>query len=65
MSNKPTRGIPLTLEEKRAGDAMKPHWWGGIRFNKAPSFAKTKAGNNSPKNQRRGRSDYQGGGGRR
>lgn len=61
LSNRPTRGTDLTPEEKRSGDALKPHWWGGIRFVKAPSYGKSGKAGNSGARDRAGRSDWHGG----
>jgi hypothetical protein len=63
MSNKPTRGTPLSAEEKAAGDRLRPNWWGGIRFVKMPAYGKGSGGNGRrPNRSERGRSDW---GGRR
>lgn len=61
-NNKPTRGIPLAVDEKRAGDNLKPHWWGGIRFQAMPSFGSgAKHSGPSGWKAKHERSDWQGG----
>lgn len=61
MNNKPTRGIPLSIEEKQAGDKLRPLWWGGVRFVKMPSRGKPTGGNGKrPSRRERGRSDWGG-----
>lgn len=40
-NNRPTRGIPLTEEEKEKGEAMRrgnAKWFGGVRFQVMPSY---------------------------
>lgn len=64
MSNKPTRGIPLTEDEKIEGERLRRstiQWFGGARFYKTPSYGKPKTGNSTRKRQVRGRSDFEGG----
>lgn len=61
LSNRPTRGTPLSEEEKRRANELKPRWWGGARFNMMPSRGKGSQGNGKrPSRAERGRSDWHG-----